>query len=562
MWALEDLHCFVNLMFFILNNLLKRKARLFLVINIIGFGLLIQNFIPLYSSGHEGEIHSSSSSSSSSSGSSMVLSSSSSSGSVIVQVVSNQTNTSSSGAFCSSGLVSCKSGFVATCSDPGYIPTCLPGVQTNIIDCCKNNGISLDCKSQFPLCKVPVNTSSSSSSGLINSGAYCQDGMVLCSGGSLAACSDQTYTPKCLPGFNSIDSFECCKTNGIALLCKPELAVTCPDISVTSPQNQFQTVTIDIVSNPTLPDIIELPIATDAFVNRSGFAYIGSNPSFEIKLPADDPDITIASVDLKDSSGFIYKNIHFTVTPISGQPERYILNLSIPDSIKEGETKFGLNLNDGTSFNGVIYVFNPLEISVFKGKSIKTRRVSKPLITRVSISKIKNRVILNVKGDNFVGRSFLYKDKDNVDNLVQNPKGMPNTKVTIFPLSLKAEIKKVSVFNHGTEMKIIIDFPFSVVAQKTDAELIVSTPSGIASHSFALKSEIGSPTKPVTNLQGEAFCSVNGKVLCTNGLKAYCTNSAYSLKCIAGFPQKTPDCCKKDNRSLNCRASLLRCAPN
>ena len=125
-----------------------------------------------------------------------------------------------------------------------------------------------------------------------------------------------------------------------------------------------------------------------------------------------------------------------------------------------------------------------------------------------------------------------------------------------------ADIKKVSVFNHGTEMKVVIDFPFSVIAQKTDAELIASTPSGIASRLFTLKSEVGTPGKPVANLQGEAFCSVSGKVICSNGLKAYCTNSDYSLKCIAGFPQKTPDCCKQDNRSLNCKAYLLRCAPN
>lgn len=544
-------------MLFEINKISKSKTMLSIALATALLVFSLENFIPLHCFGHEDGFHPANTSSGSSSSSS-----SSSSGGIVISVLSNQINTSSSGAFCLNGSVSCTSGLVAACSDPDYIPTCLPGFQSDIADCCKNNGISLNCKSQPPLCKAPTNTSSSSSSGLINSGAYCQDDMVLCSGGVLAACSDQTYTPKCLPGFHSINSFECCKTNGIALLCKPELTVTCPDTSVISLQNQFQTITIDVVSNPKLPDIIELPIVTDAFLNRSGFAYTGSNPSFEIKLPSGDPDITIASVDLKDSSGFIYKGIHFTVTPISGQPERYILNLSIPDSIKEGEAKFALNLNDGTSLNGVIYIFPPLEISVFKGKSIKTRKVAKPLITRISSSKIKNRVTLNVKGDNFVGRSFLYKDKDNIDNLVQNPKGTSSTKVTIFPSSLGADIKKVSVFNHGTEMKVVIDFPFSVVAQKTDAELIASTPSGIASRLFTLKSEVGTPGKPVANLQGEAFCSVSGKVLCSNGLKAYCTNSDYSLKCIAGFPQKTPDCCKQDNRSLNCKAYLLRCAPN
>ena len=529
--------------------------------------LLAQGFVLLYSYAseltfdkqvlyHEGHDHSSLPGSNSSSSSGL----SSSSSGTTTTALSSQTN--NTGIFCSSGFVSCTGSLVPTCTNPAYKPICLPGFPSEVIDCCKNTGIAFDCKSEIPICKISTtSSSSSSSSGGIDVGAYCQDDMVYCSGGLLATCSDQTYTPKCLPGFNSSKIIECCKTNGIALLCRPELSVTCPNINITPPQNQFQTVTIDVVSNPKLPDIVELPLATDAFVNRAGFAYTGSNPSFEIKFPTSDSNITIASVDLKDSSGFIYKKIPFTIIPISGQPEKYILNLSIPDSIKEGETRFALNLSDGTSFNGVVYIFTPLEISVFKGKSIKKRRVSKPIITRISISKIKNRVILNIKGDNFVGRSFLYKDKDDVDNFIQNPKGTSNTKATIFPSSLKADVKKVSVFNSGTEMKVIIDFPFSVVARKTNAELIVSTPAGTASKQFALKSDVEIQTKPVTNLQGSAFCSINGKVLCSNGLKAYCTNSSYAPRCIAGFPQKTPDCCKKDERAFNCKADLLRCAP-
>ena len=552
-------------MLFKTNKLLQSKTGLSLALGLTLAAVLIQNFIPLYSttsaqtsssSSSSGSFSSSSSGNTSSSGS---MISSSSSGTIVV--VPSQTN-STSGIFCSSGFVSCTGGLIPACNDQGYKPTCLPGFPSNVIDCCKNNGISFDCKSELPLCKISTSSSSSSSSssGSIDSRAYCQDSMVYCSGGLPAVCSDQTLSPNCLPGYPS-SIIECCKSNGVSLYCRPDISVTCPAADVTPPQNQFQTVTIDVVSNPKLPDIVEIPLAVDAFVNRSGFTYTGSNPSFEIKLPEDNPKTTINSVDLKDISGFIYKDIPFTAVPISGQPEKYILNLSIPDSIKEGETRFALNLSNGKSFNGVIYVFTPLEISVFKGKSIKTRQISKPLITRISISKIKTRVILNVKGDNFVGNSFLYKDKDNLDNFVQNPKNSPNTKITIFPSSLKADIKKVSVFNSGTEMKITIDFPFSIVAQKTDAQLVVSTPAGIASHLFTLKSDVAPQTKPVSNLQGEAFCSIGGKVLCSNGLKAYCTNSAYTLKCIAGFPQKTPDCCKKDNRSLNCKADLLRCAP-
>ncbi len=511
------------------KNILAGKIRLTLALGLTLVSLLIQGFYPLYSLSNQ------------------------TSSSLLSQTIT------STGIFCSSGFVSCTNGLQASCNDSSYKPTCLQGFPVNVIDCCKNNVISLDCKSELPLCKVSTSSSSSStssSSGSVNAGTYCLNDMAYCSSGSLATCSDLSYTPKCLPGFPS-GIIECCKSNGVSLNCRPDLSLTCP-VTNSSSQNKFQTINIDVVSNPKLPDIIEVPLATDAFVNRSGFAYVGSNPSFEIKLPTGNPNTTISTIDLKDSSGFIFNDVTFTVTPISGQPEKFILSLSIPDSIKTGEARFALNLSDGSFLSGVIYFFNPLEISVFKGKGIKTKQISKPVVTRFSVNKTKNKITLDIRGNNFVGRAFLFKDSNNEDNFIENPPGMPNSTITIFPSSLKVEVKKVLILNNRTELKVIFNLPFDL-DKKIDAVIVISTPSGIASRLFTLKPDFSVPVSQIAQTPGEAFCS-GDKVVCSNGLKAFCTNSDYSPKCLAGFPQKTPDCCKKDNRSLNCKSFLLHCS--
>jgi hypothetical protein len=107
-------------------------------------------------------------------------------------------------------------------------------------------------------------------------------------------------------------------------------------------------------------------------------------------------------------------------------------------------------------------------------------------------------------------------------------------------------------------MKVTFKLPFDL-DKKIDAVIVISTPSGIASHLFTLKPDFSIPISQITQTPGEVVCS-SGKVVCTNGFTASCTNSDYSPRCLAGFPQKTPDCCKKDNRSLSCKSFLLRCS--
>ena len=51
------------------------------------------------------------------------------------------------------------------------------------------------------------------------------------------------------------------------------------------PSNQLD---IEILSNPILPDIVELPQIGDKFLSKTGIAFVGSNPAFEVRLKNND----------------------------------------------------------------------------------------------------------------------------------------------------------------------------------------------------------------------------------------------------------------------------------
>ena len=483
-----------------------------------------------------------SSSSSSSSGSSTSSSSSSSSGNTVtIPQINNNL-------FCSGSIVLCNNGLTPVCSQSDYEPTCLPAFGDNIINCCRNNGISLYCQAEMPVCKSV--TPSSSSSGGVRVSTFCKDGFAYCSSGSFATCVDLSYTPRCL----AEGSVECCKENDNSLYCRPEIALSCP---VSSPQaGKFEIVNLDVVSNPKLPAIVELPLITDEFANITGIAHIGSSTAFEVRLPASKPKLTVTSVDLKDSSGFIFYDVPFLSSEIPGQPDKLIIKVTLPDSIKEGETRFDLNFNDGSFDTGVIEIIKPTSIAAFKANSNKVQTLGKPRITKVSVSRNKNKFFIAVKGRNFVGRRLLIKEGD-VFNLVENPKGVMHTSVTIFPSSLNPDISKTVVSKNGKILRVKFSIP-SDVEKKTKANLVLSTPAGEASQVFTINSNISIIGKPDIPVFGQVFCS-GGKVHCTNGQKPFCTNSSFEPKCINGQPSKIPDCCRDDDNSFECRAYLLKC---
>lgn len=538
-----------------LRNMLFKNKK-YLTLGLVFLALIFQGFNPSFSSVNKFPYLQISSSSSSSGSSGIFFSPS-----VGINTSSSSSGTSSQivkKAFCSENKVLCSSGLVPVCMNSNYKPTCLLEPPYNAVDCCRNTGIAYDCKTETPLCVVASSSSSGSVIITPKIEAYCSNNMVYCSSGLIAGCSNTDFTPHCLEGYPS-SGIECCKDTGISLDCRPDIALNCP-LNPTPPDSKFKTINIDVVSNPELPEAVELPLVSDAFVNRAGFAYVGSNPSFEIKLPDGDPDRVIAGVDLQDSSGFIFNNIPFTTTSISGQPEKYILTLSLPDSIKEGEAKFALNLSNGTFLNGVIYIFSPLEVSVFKGKGLKTKRVSKPVITRISVSKVKSNVTLSIRGNDFLGKTFLYNDEENNEDegtLIENSDGTPNSTVSIFPSSLNAEIKKIAVLNGRKQIKINFSLPFAL-DKKTKSIVVISTPSGTISKRFILKPDLKVPASQIVSRTGDPYC-IADKVKCTNGLKPICTNSDFEPVCLAGYPKKNPDCCRDDERSFFCKSFLLKC---
>ena len=484
-------------------------------------------------------------SSSSGSTSGIPLSSSSSSTSSGSMVISSQINDT---LFCSDSVAVCKNGLTPVCSQSDYEPVCLPGFGKDIINCCKNNGISLHCQEELPVCKSI--TPSSSSSGEVTISGFCKDGIPFCTSGSPATCVDLSYTPQCFGEGN----VECCKGNGISLYCRPELALNCPVLTL--PPAKFDFVNLNVVSNPKLPEIVEPPLVTDEFATITGIAHIGSSPAFEVRLPESRPALTVSSVDLKDSSGFIFYDVPFLSSEIPGQPDKLIIKITLPDSIKEGEARFDLNFNDGTFDTGVIEIIKPANIAAFKSNSNKIKTLVKPRIIKVSVSRNKNRFLIAVKGRNFIGRKLLIKEGD-VYNLIENPKGVPHTSVTIFPSSLNPDVSKTVVTGKGNNLRIKFSIP-SDVEKKTKANLVISTPAGEASQIFTIKPNISAVIKPEIPVVGEAFCS-RGKVQCTGGQKPFCTNSSYQPRCISGQPSQIPDCCKRDNRSFECRAYLLKC---
>ena len=456
---------------------------------------------------------------------------------------------------CVEGIVTCDNGLVPVCSDPTFVPQCLGGVPDNPIECCKSNGISFECMVEIPTCQnvafAPPETSDPSS--VVKT--FCEDGVAFCKGSNIpVTCGDPLLFPKCLPSGGTTDHVECCESRGDSIYCRPEVPLICPtDASL----EKFQTVNIDVVSNPELPDIIDPPLITDEFLGRAGIAYVGAVASFEIKLPEGDPDLTVVSIDIKDSTEFIFNNVPFIVTAIEGQPEKLILELRLPDSIAPGEARFALNLSDRSFLVGVVEIVRALDIATFKSSGADVKFISKPRISRVSVKKNKKKdtISLTVKGKNFVGSTFLIQEGENF-NLIENTVASQSTVVTLFPSSLNARLTKVSVSKGGKRLKVKYDLPGDV-EDKIKASLVVSTPAGTTSKLFNIKPDFKIKGTKI-KVRGEAFCS-NSKVVCKNGGKPFCTNSAFKPKCIGGFPDPIPDCCKDEDRFFDCKAFLLRC---
>ena len=462
-----------------------------------------------------------------------------------------------SGVFCSNGLAQCNGNLTPTCSNTEFIPKCLSGGLS--IECCMDNGSSLDCRQDLSI-SCSVQSSSGYVSNIVNI-PFCSTGMIFCTSGVTASCLNSAYSLTCLSGTDG--GFpDCCRRVGSSLDCKNDL-LSCSASNVST--DRFKVITINVVSNPTLPTVVDLPLVLDDLMGRVGYAYSGSNPSFEIKLPTSNPDIAILSVDIKDKNNFIFNKVLFTVTEIQDNPEKLILNLNLPDSISKGEARFVLNLSDGSTYTGAIEIIDPLNIQVFKGNGIDTEIVSKPKISNIKIHKSHSEIIFELKGKNFVGQK-IFLDKNGETTFIESAPDNPNTFVTIFPTKLNLELIKRVVSSKKTSMRIRFKSPLPL-EESTNGILVISTPRGIISKQFKLNPKSKQKAEGIKVGIENIICFM-GKPACPDGKHAFCSNSSFSPRCLPASPFALPDCCKgqvrtsfkgTDSMSLNCNPSLLEC---
>ena len=216
--------------------------------------------------------------------------------------------------------------------------------------------------------------------------------------------------------------------------------------------------------------------------SMSAICYSDSQPSFEIQV--DGVLSGIISAELRDSEGKLYKNL-FAKVSSTDREKVYVLTISIPANVSEGRAVFSLKTSDYQVFNGVVYITSPLKAKAMnKNGKVSNQIILKPVINRVSISRDGDDVLLLVKGNNFVGQSFLFKENNSTKFVVSEPKAS-NSLVTIFPSSLGLVASETYVSAGGTLLKVKLTGGADVNA--ANAVLIISTPAGSASKSIHIE---------------------------------------------------------------------------
>ncbi len=243
---------------------------------------------------------------------------------------------------------------------------------------------------------------------------------------------------------------------------------------------------LEIVSTPKLPKIIELPLVTDEFVGKIGFAYIGSNPSFEVKLSFIPEEINVVSVDLEDSDGNRFENIPFKVTNVPSSNDRFIFTITIPDEMLPGESNVTLHFADGKELTGIIQIIDPYDVEIVTIRNPIRKDIGKPVINRIIVIKRGRRMMLRVRGFNFASRKILYAQDDEINFSRNKQAPDPHTSVTIYPSDLHSNIKKRIVRKRSKFMRIHFILP-ERITEVTDSVLVIATPEGITSASFLIK---------------------------------------------------------------------------
>lgn len=241
------------------------------------------------------------------------------------------------------------------------------------------------------------------------------------------------------------------------------------------------TLDVDILVNPSFPSFVSLPHIGDTISKRVGYAFAGSNPSFEARLNNKKNTINIKSVDITDSKNKTFFEIPFKATPVPGTEDEIVLTLNIPNSVSSGLAKFVLNTNNGIVLLGEIEVINFFNISANENSKL----FGEPSISRVFIRKLNDSFSLTIQGKNFAPKNLIYSSKDLPNEKLESA-SRSNTSIVILPNTLNIEIEEVNVSKGNDSIKV--NFKLEDLKDDVDAVVVVSTPRGTASKPLVLKS--------------------------------------------------------------------------
>ena len=309
-----------------------------------------------------------------------------------------------------------------------------------------------------------------------------------------------------MPFCNSSSAVSC--THGLRFVCSSSGTPTCEllGLPVCKNNNVFfpgtcsqrglstDNVNIQIIFALPFPDVIQLPLNNDEFVGEIGYAFPGSNPSYEVKtLTTTTSNIKVNSVDLTDSLGMIFENISFKIIKLEDSENEFILTVVIPEDISKGKAAFTLNLESGEQLTGnieIIASLNDLEITTIKNPNKRTH-IDKPVINNLFSTVLNKKMNLILRGKSFVSRQIFYNSEDSSGGaeelfVANSDIPDPHTAITIFPSSLNAKIVKKVVRKNGKFMKVFVEFP-DKITKEINAVIVVITPKGIVSKSFVIK---------------------------------------------------------------------------
>ena len=301
--------------------------------------------------------------------------------------------------------------------------------------------------------------------------ATCFDGKVVCTNDFTPVCSDLLYKPSCDGGIPV-----CCGEIFSIMVCD-KTKLSC-NLSPNIPPNTI--LEVEILSGPTIPDIVELPTVDSQFANAVGFAYPSSKSSFALGIKKTKKNLKIDSVNLEDSTGKTFMDIPFMVIDIPRDKNRKIITLTIPKDISPGQSSYILNLKGGNTLSGILEIVNFLN---FKNES-DGKDVGEPEVNDVNVRINSNIINLSISGNNFAEEDALIETKSG--SFEENPNSSLNTTISIISASVGVNLQTLSVLNKGT--KINAKFVASNKIKKdTRAVLVISTPRGTTSFPIVLR---------------------------------------------------------------------------